>query len=77
LLLRPEVIEFEKTTANVKLFETKVLARQFAGAFSEYELEGEGLGLLALQVNLPDTKVLEVGETVSIYVSPQATHLLS
>jgi iron(III) transport system ATP-binding protein len=76
LLLRPEVIDFEKTTTNVKLFETKVLARQFTGAFSEYELEGEGLGLLALQVNLPDTQVLQVGETVSIYVSPQAIHLL-
>ena len=77
LLLRPEAIEFEKTSLNVKLFEAKVLARQFGGVFSEYELEGEGLHLLALQVNLPQSKLLQVGGTVSIYVSPCAIHLLS
>jgi len=76
LLLRPEAIQFEKTPVNVRLFEAKVLARQFAGAFSEYELEGEGLRLLALQVNLSHTQAPQVGATLSIYASPQAIHLL-
>jgi ABC-type Fe3+/spermidine/putrescine transport system ATPase subunit len=77
LLLRPEAIQFEKMPDNVKLLEARVLAQQFTGAFSEYELEGEGLRLLALQVNLSSTRALRVGATVSIHASPEAIHLLS
>jgi iron(III) transport system ATP-binding protein len=76
LLLRPETIEFEKSNVNVKLFEARVVSRQFAGAFFEYELDGENLRLLALQVNLPATKTPQRGEMVSIYVAPQGVHLL-
>jgi ABC-type Fe3+/spermidine/putrescine transport system ATPase subunit len=77
LLLRPEAIQFEKTPENVKLFEAKVVSQQFTGAFSEYELEGEGLRLLALRVNLSHAKTAQVGGTVSIHASPEAIHLLS
>jgi iron(III) transport system ATP-binding protein len=76
-LLRPEAIQFEKMPDNVRLFEARVLAQQFTGAFSEYELEGEGLRLLALQMNLSSSRALQVGETVSIHASPDAIHLLS
>jgi iron(III) transport system ATP-binding protein len=74
LLLRPERIEFEKTPVNVKLLEAKILAQQFVGAFSEYELEGEGLHLVALQTSSPRSRSLAVGEMVPIYTSPEGIH---
>ena len=76
LLLRPESIQFEKTPDNVKLFEATVTGQQFAGAFSEYELEGEGVQLLALRMNRSHAKVPQVGGTVSIHASPEAIRVL-
>ncbi len=77
VLVRPEAIGFEKTPLNMRLFEGTVVARRFTGALLEYELQAQDLHLVALQVNLPDTRVLQVGETVSIHVSPKAIRLLS
>jgi len=75
LLLRPEAIEFEKTPMNMRLFEAEVLARNFAGAFSEYELKGQGLSLLAMQPSLPQAKPFQVGEILEDHVSPKAIYL--
>jgi ABC-type Fe3+/spermidine/putrescine transport system ATPase subunit len=74
LLLRPEAIEFERTPMNMRLLQAKVLARHFAGAFSEYELEGEGLSLLAMWPSLPQAKLFRVGEMLEIHVSPKAIY---
>jgi ABC-type Fe3+/spermidine/putrescine transport system ATPase subunit len=75
LLLRPERIEFEKTSANIKLITAKIMSQQFSGAFSEYELEGEGLRLTALQTSRPDTQAYSAGESLDIYYSPDAIYV--
>ena len=75
LLLRPERIEFEKTSANIKLITAKIMSQQFSGAFSEYELEGEGLRLTALQTSRPDAQAYSAGESLDIYYSPDAIYV--
>jgi iron(III) transport system ATP-binding protein len=75
LLLRPERIEFEKTSANIRLITAKIMSQQFSGAFSEYELEGEGLRLTALQTSRPDAPAYSVGESLEIYYSPDAIYI--
>ncbi|HEU0050066.1 MAG TPA: TOBE domain-containing protein, partial [Nitrososphaera sp.] len=74
LLLRPEAIEFEQSPVNTRLFEAKIRSEHFAGAFSEYELEGEGLNLLARQPSLPQTKTFRVGENLEVHASPKAIY---
>jgi hypothetical protein len=41
LLLRPEKIEFAKQEGRIRLFSAKLLSYRFAGAWSEWEAEGE------------------------------------
>ncbi len=75
LLLRPDRIEFANTPGNIKLFPAKILNKRFAGAVTEWELEGEGYRLLALQSNRGILSSLKVGMIVDIFASPGAFHI--
>ncbi len=76
LLVRPESIKFEKTAANSRLFSATIIARRFAGPFLEYELEGDGLRLLALQASCPHKSAYPLGKTLETYCAPDAIHVL-
>jgi iron(III) transport system ATP-binding protein len=76
LLLRPEKIDFCKTDQNAPLFPARVKSERFAGAYYEWELEGEGLQLLAIGTNPLTSSLAAVGSTVTLYASPLAFHVL-
>jgi hypothetical protein len=76
LLLRPEKIEFANLPGHVPLLTAKVLTHRFAGAWSEWELEGEGVTLLTIQANRAGFVWPQVGNTVDLFVAPEDVHVL-
>ena len=76
LLLRPERIEFSKTDQNTVLFPAKIKGGRFAGAYYEWELEGEGQQILATGKNLLTSSPGDAGSIVTLYGSPLAFHVL-
>lgn len=76
LLLRPEKIEFEMRSGHVPLLSAKVVNQRFAGAWSECELEGEGMRFLAIQANRSGIVVPQAGSVVDVYVAPEAIQVL-
>ncbi len=76
LLLRPERIEFESRPGHMPFLAAQVLRHRFAGAWSEWELEGEGMRFLAIQANRSGTALPQAGSRVDVYVAPEAIHIL-
>lgn len=53
LLIRPEKIDFEKREGKIHLFSARLLNYRFAGAWSEWEAEGEGIRLWVTHPGAP------------------------
>jgi ABC-type Fe3+/spermidine/putrescine transport system ATPase subunit len=76
ILVRPERIEFERKPGYAHLLRAKVVNRRYAGAWSEWELEGEGIVILALRTSQhPSGTPEEVGQ-VEIYAPPYTLQIL-
>jgi ABC-type Fe3+/spermidine/putrescine transport system ATPase subunit len=76
ILLRPEHIEFEPRPGCVPLFPARILSQRFAGAWWEWELEGEGMRLLGMQLNDALSSKICVGSEVEIYASIKTLEML-
>jgi ABC-type Fe3+/spermidine/putrescine transport system ATPase subunit len=76
VLLRPERIQFEKEPASIHLASAKVVSYRFAGAWSEWELEAEGLRLSAIGTNQSSGVRIDTGG-VEVYVRPNALQILA
>ena len=76
LLLRPEKIEFEKQEGRIQLFSAKLLSYRFAGAWSEWEVEGEGIRLWVTHPGAPLNGQLNVGMTLDLWVDPESFQTL-
>ncbi len=76
LLLRPEKIEFEKQEGKIQLFSAKLLNYRFAGAWSEWEAEGEGIRLWVTHPGAPLNGQLDVGMTLDLWVHSEGIQIL-
>ena len=76
LLLRPEKIEFEKQEGSGQLFPAKLLSYRFAGAWSEWEAEGEGIRMWVTRPGAPLDEQLSVGVTLQLWVHPESIRIL-
>jgi ABC-type Fe3+/spermidine/putrescine transport system ATPase subunit len=78
LLLRPENIEFEKREGrgHIRLFSAKSISNRFAGAWSESEVEGEGIRLLVIHPIKPSNAEPPVGRLIDLWVRPEDLQVL-
>ena len=76
MLLRPENVTFAPTEDCLALGPARVLSRRFAGASTEYLLEGSGQQVLASRTNSPAAAGFRVGDEVELYCSARAVYLL-
>jgi iron(III) transport system ATP-binding protein len=76
LLLRPEKIEFEKQEGRIQLFSAKLLSYRFAGAWSEWEVEGEGMRLWVTFPGAPMNGQLGVGITLDLWTQAEGIQIL-
>jgi iron(III) transport system ATP-binding protein len=76
ILVRPERIEFERKPGYAHLLPARVLNRRYAGAWSEWELEGEGFAFLAMRASHPTSGETEEASKVEIYAPPWALQIL-
>ena len=76
MLLRPENVTFVPTDDSVALGPARVLSRRFAGASTEYLLDGGGLRVLASRTNSPAAAGYQVGDEIELYCSSRAVYLL-
>jgi iron(III) transport system ATP-binding protein len=76
MLLRPENVTFVSTDDSLPLGPARVLSRRFAGASTEYLLEGAGLQVLASRTSSPAATAYQVGDEVELYCSSRAVYLL-
>lgn len=76
MLLRPENVTFVSTDDSLSLGPARVLSRRFAGARTEYLLEGAGLQVLASRTSSPAATPYQVGDEVELYCSSRAVYLL-
>lgn len=76
MLLRPENVTFAATDDSLALGPARVLSRRFAGASTEYLLEGGGLRVLASRTNSPAAAACRVGDEVDLYCSSRAVYVL-
>jgi len=76
LLLRPERVDFCKTEQNTPLFPARIKSERFAGAYYEWELEGEGQQILATGKDPLTPSPGDAGSIVTLYGSPLAFHVL-
>ena len=76
LLLRPEKIEFQKQEGQVQLFSAKLLNYRFAGAWSEWEAEGEGMRLWVTHPGALLNGQLNVGMTLDLWVHSEGIQIL-
>jgi len=76
LLLRPEKIEFEKREGQIHLFSAKLLSYRFAGAWSEWEAEGEGVRLSVIRPNTPLDGQWAVGMALDLWVHLEDVQIL-
>jgi ABC-type Fe3+/spermidine/putrescine transport system ATPase subunit len=77
LLLRPEKIELKRREGEgqIRLFSAKSISYRFAGAWSECEVEGEGIRLLVTHPGKPDTES-PVGTAMDLWVRPEDFRIL-
>jgi len=76
LLLRPERIEFEKHEGQTHLATAKLRNHRFAGPWSEWEVEGEGVHMTIIRPNsLPDAP-RTTGMTIDLWVRLDDVHIL-
>jgi len=76
MLLRPENVTFVPTADSLALGPARVRSRRFAGASTEYLLEGGGLRVLASRTNSPATAGYQVGDEIELFCSSRAVYLL-
>ena len=76
LLLRPEKIEFEKHGGASQLISARLVNYRFAGAWSEWEAEGEGIRLLVTHSGLPLSEQVKVGMTLDLWADPESIQAL-
>jgi iron(III) transport system ATP-binding protein len=76
LLLRPEKIEFAEQEGRIRLFSAKLLNYRFAGAWSEWEAEGEGMRLWVTHPGAPLNGQLDVGMTLDLWVETEGIQIL-
>jgi len=76
LLLRPEKIQFEKQGGDVQLLSARLVNYRFAGAWSEWEAEGEGIRLLVTHSGLPLSEQVRVGMTLDLWADPESIQAL-
>jgi iron(III) transport system ATP-binding protein len=76
VLVRPERIEFERKPGYAHLLPARVLNRRYAGAWSEWELEGEGFAFLAMRTSHATSVETEEASKVEIYAPPWALQIL-
>lgn len=76
LLLRPEKIEFEKREGQIQLLSAKLLSYRFAGAWSEWEAEGEGIGMTIVRATTPLDAQWPVGTALDLWVHLEDVQML-
>ena len=78
LLLRPENIELEKREGGgqIRLFSAKSISNRFAGAWSESEVEGEGIRLLVIHPSKPSDAQPPVGTVMDLWIRPEDLQVL-
>ena len=76
MLLRPENVTFVPTEDSLALGPARVLSRRFAGASTEYLLEGAGLRVLASRTNSPAAAAYQVGDEIGLHCSSRAVYFL-
>ena len=78
LLLRPENIEFEKREGEgqIRLSSAKFISYRFAGAWSESEVEGEGIRLLVIHPSKSLDAKSPVGTAMDLWVRPEDLQVL-
>ena len=76
LLLRPEKIEFEKREGQIHLFSAKLLSYRFAGAWSEWEVEGEGVRLSVIHPNTNLDAQWAIGMALDLWVHCEDLQIL-
>lgn len=76
LLLRPEKIEFEKREGQIQLVSAKLLSYRFAGAWSEWEAEGEGIRLSVIRPNTLLDGQWAVGMALDLWVHWEDVQIL-
>ena len=76
LLLRPEKIEFEKREGQIHLFSGKLLSYRFAGAWSEWEAEGEKIRVTIIRPTLTLDAQRSVGMTLDLWVHLEDVQIL-
>jgi len=75
IFFRPEKIEFEQTPCNTHLLSVNVSGYRFSGAWSEWQLEGEGIHLLATKSNETCSQNSSPKEIKDVWISPEALHV--
>lgn len=75
ILFRPEKIEFEQRPCNKHLMSVTVSSYRFAGAWSEWQLEGEGIHLLATKSNETCSQNSSPTQIKDVWISPEALHV--
>jgi len=76
LLLRPEKIEFEKREGQAPLFPAELLSYRFAGAWSEWEVEGERIRMTVIRPATPLDAQRAVGMALDLWVHWEDVQLL-
>lgn len=76
MLLRPENVTFVPTDDSLALGSARVLSRRFAGASTEYLLEGRGLQVLASRTNSAAASGYQVGDEIELYCDSRAVYVL-
>ena len=76
MLLRPENIEFEKREGSIYLFKAKLLSCRFAGAWSEWDVEGEGIRLSVIHPGASRNARADVGMTLDLWARGEELQVL-
>jgi ABC-type Fe3+/spermidine/putrescine transport system ATPase subunit len=76
VLLRPEKVGFEERAGTVRLFPARLLSHRFAGAWTEWEAEAEGVRFWITQFGTPLNGPLAVGMIRDLWVRLEDFQLL-
>jgi iron(III) transport system ATP-binding protein len=76
LLLRPENIEFEKREGSIYLFKAQLLSFRFAGAWTEWDVEGEGVRLSVIRPGASRNAQPGVGMTLDLWARGEHLQVL-
>lgn len=76
LLLRPEKIEFEKREGQIHLFSARIVSYRFAGAWSEWEVAGEGMLVSVIHPIQASANPSAIGTTLELWAQPGDLQIL-